>query len=64
SNKISRPRDFSQSWKIIPFALSIASVILYGPPAMFVWAAVYVISGPVRWVLEEIEERRAAEASA
>lgn len=64
SNKISRPRDFSQSWKIIPFTLSIISVILYGPPVMFVWAAVYVISGPVRWVLEEIEERRAAEVSA
>lgn len=64
SNKISRPRDFSQSWKIIPFTLSIVSVILYGAPAMFIWAGIYVLSGPIRWMIEEWEERRAAEASA
>jgi phosphatidylserine synthase len=52
SNSISRPRDLGESWKILPFALSILSVIVYGPAALFLFALLYISIGLIRWVLE------------
>lgn len=62
SNSVSRSR--SSSWKLIPFFLSIISVIAYGAGALFVWASLYVLIGLTRWVIAHLPHEDAIEASA
>jgi CDP-diacylglycerol--serine O-phosphatidyltransferase len=64
SNSVSSLRNPAESWKIIPFALSILSVIAFGAPAIFIWSAFYVMLGLSRWAFEHRPRREPAELSA
>ena len=60
SNVIDNPRSFAQTWKLIPFFLSILSVALFGIIAIFPWAAIYVVIGLLRWLVAHFSPVSAA----
>jgi CDP-diacylglycerol--serine O-phosphatidyltransferase len=59
-NAIANPRDWQESWKLIPFGLSLLTVALYGPPVLFLWACLYIGVGLTRWAMQHRPRRRSA----
>lgn len=60
SNSISSPRHWQESWKLIPFGLSLLTIAVYGTPMLFVWACFYIGVGLGRWLLEHRPGHREA----
>lgn len=57
SNVIENRRKFSQTWKIIPFTLSVICVAIFGLAAIFPWMLFYISVGFARWTVREVLER-------
>lgn len=64
SNSLSNWRDPAVSWKLLPFALSVISVVVWGAPAFFLWGSLYVLLGVLRWMIAHRPRRDNAEVIA
>lgn len=57
SNVIENPRKISSIWKLIPFFLSVITVVIFGLAAIFFWACFYILIGLIRWILYHLMGR-------